>query len=46
MSDVMLPGLLSGRTILVTGAARGLGLVLATALRDCGARLEIGRAHV
>ncbi|WP_145139097.1 SDR family oxidoreductase [Roseomonas gilardii] len=41
MSDVMLPGLLSGRTILVTGAARGLGLVLATALRDCGARLVL-----
>ncbi|MDT8332371.1 SDR family oxidoreductase [Roseomonas gilardii] len=41
MSDVTLPGLLSGRTILVTGAARGLGLVLATALRDCGARLVL-----
>ena len=41
MFDVMLPGLLSGRTILVTGAARGLGLVLATALRDCGARLVL-----
>ena len=37
MSDVML----SGRTILVTGAARGLGLVLAETLRGCGARLVL-----
>lgn len=37
MSDLML----SGRTILVTGAARGLGLVLAEALRGCGARLVL-----
>jgi NAD(P)-dependent dehydrogenase (short-subunit alcohol dehydrogenase family) len=32
------PNLLSGRTALVTGAARGIGLAIAEALAACGAR--------
>ena len=39
-------GLLTGKTAIVTGAARGIGKAVAMKFASEGANIEIGRAHV